>query len=193
MIKPMKTPTAVFCVALIAGSVSAQGVYNMAKQRARNTSAQEAQHQQAIEQQTRPPVPATPPGPGQPNPALEATLQNIANLRADFEKFDASPTNTQPLIKDLTESAQGTKAKPATVTSLAENLAPVIAGNTKLRPQYQKLAQNLHAIFNSSHLSPSQQRMIFDGVQKILHDGGVSAEDTAKVVGDLKTVAAETK
>ena len=70
----------------------------------------------------------------------------------------------------------------------------VIAGNKKLAAQHQKLAQSIHAIFNSSHLSPTQQQQtILDGVQKILLDGGVPSDDTAKVIGDLKTIADETK
>ena len=35
--------------------------------------------------------------------------------------------------------------------------------------------------------------MIFDGVQKILTDGGASADETANVVSDIKTIASETK
>jgi len=40
-----------------------------------------------------------------------------------------------------------------------------MAGNEKLRPQHLKLAQDVHAIFNSSHLSPAQQQKIFADVQ----------------------------
>ena len=62
-----------------------------------------------------------------------------------------------------------------------------------MQPQHQKLAQNIHAIFNSSHLSATQQQQIFDGVQKTLLNAGVSSEDTTKVIDDLKTIATETK
>ena len=57
----------------------------------------------------------------------------------------------------------------------------------------KKLAQYLHAIFNSSHLSQTQQQTVFDAMRKILQDGGVSPEDAATVVTDAKAVAAETK
>ena len=189
----MKMLVAFFGALLLVGAAQAQGAYNIAKQQAKNAAAREAQNQQAINP-TPPPAPATPPpAQPQPNPVLEATLKNIANLRFDFQKLDSSPTNKQPLINDLTAAAQGAKASPASVSKLAEDLAAAIAGNKKLANQHQKLAQNLHAIFNSSHLSPSQQQMIFDGVQKILLDGGVSSDDTAKVVSSLKTIANETK
>lgn len=180
----MKTFIAFVCALLVAGYATAQGAYNIAKQQAKGAAGQPAPAPPAA-----PPPPASP----QPNPALEATLRNIASLRADFEKFDSNPTNKQPLINDLTAAAQGTKAKPASVASLAGHLATVFAGNKKLRAQHQKLAQNIHALFNSAHLSASQQQTMFDGVQKILSDGGVSPEDTAKVIGDLKTIATETK
>ena len=149
----MKTLIAIFCALLVAGSASAQGAYNIAKQQAKGAAAREAQNQQAIDP-TPPPAPATPlPSNPQPNPALEATLRNIADLRADLQKFDANPTNTRPLINDLTAAAQGAKASPASVSKLAEHLATAIAGNKKLAAQHQKLAQNLHAIFNSVNLN----------------------------------------
>ena len=70
----------------------------------------------------------------------------------------SSQTNRQPMINDLTEAAQGTKPSPASVSTLADDLAPVVAGNKQLHAQHQKLAQNVHAIFNSSHLSPRSSR-----------------------------------
>jgi hypothetical protein len=180
-----------FCALLVAGSAFAQN-YSIAKQQARNAAAREAQNQQAINPTPPTAQVAPPPANPQPNPALEATLRNIANLRADFERLGSNPTNRQPLINDLTAAAQGTKAKPASVSTLAESLA-VVAGNKKLPAQHQKLAQNIHAIFNSSHLSAAQQQQVLDGVQKTLLDGGVSADDTAKVISNLKTIASETK
>ena len=68
-----------------------------------------------------------------------------------------------------------------------------MAGNEKLRPQHQKLAQDVHAIFNSSHLSPAQQQKIFADVQTLLQNGGVSPDDATNVVNDIKTIATETK
>ncbi len=35
--------------------------------------------------------------------------------------------------------------------------------------------------------------MIFNGVQKILTDGGASPDEVANVVNDIKTIASETK
>ena len=66
-------------------------------------------------------------------------------------------------------------------------------GNEKLRPQHQKLAQVVHAICNSSHLSPAQQQKIFDDVQTLLQNGGVPPDDATNVVNDIRTIATETK
>ena len=186
----MKTSIAFFCALCLAGSVSAQGVYNMAKQQAKNAAGSDSSTGQPA---TAHPAPPAPPANPSPSPALEATLQNIENLRYDFEKFDSNPTNTQPLINDLTAAAQNTKPSPDSISRLAGDLATAISGKDKLRAPEKKLAREIHAIFNSSHLSPSQQQMIFDDVQKILQDGGVSSGETDNVINELKTIAKETK
>jgi hypothetical protein len=179
---------AFFCALLMAGSASAQGVYNMAKQQARNAANGESA-QQGSTQPAAPPQYTPPP----PDPMLQATMRNVNNLRVDFEHFDVNPTNTVSLIKDLNEAAQGAKPSPANVAKLAQDLATVMAGNQKLHAQHQKLAQYVHAMFNGSHLSPPHQQTVLDAVKKILSDGGVAAEDSAKVLGDLKAIATETK
>jgi hypothetical protein len=51
----------------------------------------------------------------------------------------------------------------------------------------------IHALFNGAKLSEAQQQKLLDEVTKILTDAEVSAEDAAKVVEDLKAIAAETK
>lgn len=133
------------------------------------------------------------------NPALQATLQNIESLRNDFAAIGNAPANTsltarkQSLTNDLAIAAQGAKPQPASVSKLADDLTTAIAGKEKLRAPQPKLAQFVHAIFNSSHLTAAQQQMIFDGVQKILTDGGASPDETANVVNDIKTIAGETK
>jgi hypothetical protein len=186
----MKILPVIICALFVAASASAQGVYNMAKQQAKNVangeSAQQGGNQPATPPQYNPP-------PAQPDPALQATLRNINNLRVDFEDLDVNQTNTLSLIKDLTEAAQSTKPSPASVTRLAQDLAPVVAGNKQLHAQHQKLAQYVHAMFNGSHLSPAQQQMVLDAVKKILTDGGVPTDDVAKVISDLKTIGTETK
>ena len=63
-----------------------------------------------------------------------------------------------------------------------------------MQAQEQKLAQNVHAIFNGAHLSTAQQQTrCYNSVQKILSDGGVAADDVTNVINDLKTIATETK
>jgi hypothetical protein len=189
----MKTSLAVLCALFLAGSVMAQGVYNMAKQQARNAVASEERNQQAINPGGQSPSAPPPQNNPQTNPALQATLQNIGNLRVDFDDLGSGRTNTLPLQNDLTTAAQGAKPSPAAVTKLAEDLAAAVSGNKKLQAQQQKLAQYCHALFNSSHLSAAQQQSVLDAVQKILSDGGVSDDDVTKVIADLKAVASATK
>jgi hypothetical protein len=186
----MKTAAAFIFALFVAASVSAQqGAFNITKQQAHGAAGTESGGGQPVASSPSAPPPASP----QTNPALEATLQNIVNLNYDFGKFDSNPTNTAPLIKDLTAAAQGAQAKPDSISKLATHLAVAIAGNKKLAAQEQRLAQNIHAIFNGAHLSDAQQQMICDRVQKILTDGGVPAGDVTNVINDLKTIAAETK
>lgn len=161
----------------------------MAKQAAKNAANNESSQQGGMQPQPSAPAQNYQP----PDPALQATLRNINNLRVDFEGFDASPTNTVSLQHDLMEAAQSTKPSPASVTKLAGDLATVLAGNKKLHAQHQKLAQYVHAMCNGSHLSPTQQQMILNAVKKILTDGGVPADDATNVISDLKTIATETK
>jgi hypothetical protein len=198
----MKMFTAFFCALFVAVSAPAQGVYNMAKQQAKNAVASENRNQQAINSAGSP-APTPPqnnptPAPSA-NPTLQATLQNIASLRADFETLVSGPTNatnaasSQPLINDLTAAAQSAKPSPASVAKLARDLTTILAGNDKLRTQQQKLATWVHAVFNSSHLSPAQSQMIHDGVQKIFADAGVPVPDAANVINDIQTIATQTQ
>jgi hypothetical protein len=196
----MKPIIAFACVWFMAGGLLAQGVnYSVAIRQAKNAAANEtAANQKLLDN----PPPAAPPqnNPNpQPDPALQATLQNIDSLRKDFTAVggaaDAASlaTRKQSLTNDLAAAAQGAKPQPASVSKLADDLATAFAGKEKLRAPQTKLAQYVHAVFNSSHLTTAQQQMIFDGVQKTLTDGGASPDETANVVSDIKTIASETK
>ena len=69
-----------------------------------------------------------------------------------------------------------------------------MTGQKKLAAaQQKKLAQAIHALFNSAHLTAAQQQALLTDVQKILTDGGASLDDAVNVVTDLKAVVAETK
>ena len=65
-------------------------------------------------------------------------------------------------------AAQSAKPLPASIAKLADDLTTAIAGKEKLRAPQQKLAQFVHAIFNSSHLTAAQQKMIFDGNEGVI-------------------------
>jgi hypothetical protein len=195
----MKPLAALACVWLMATSLVAQVNYSVAIRQAKNAAANETTANQKLLDN---PPPASPPqnNPAPPpDPALQATLQNIESLRNDFAAIGraADPTALaalkQPLINDLAIAARGAKPQPASVSKLADDLTTAIAGKEKLRASQPKLAQLVHAIFNSSHLTTAQQQMIFDGVQKILTDGGASPDETSNVVNDIKTIASETK
>jgi hypothetical protein len=173
--------------------------YSAAIRQAQNVSAKEtAANRQLLD---NPPPPAAPPqnNPPPTDPALQATLRNIESLRTDFAAVgnaDAASSLTvhkQLLTNDLAIAAQGAKPQPASISKLADDLITAISGKEKLRTPQPKLAQYIHAIFNSAHLTTAQQQMIFTGVQKILTDGGSSPDETANVVNDIKTIASETR
>jgi hypothetical protein len=193
----MKMPVVILC-ALLATSGALADSYNIAKQMARNVAAGNAPQGSAPPPAATPTQNNNPPNPP-PNPALEATLKNISNLRIDFDalgkltelKPDSPPKKL--LLNDLTIAPQGTKPSSASISALADNLAVAIAGKTAMQPQHAKLAQDIHAVFNASHILPEQQQKIFDDMQKILQDGGASADDAINVVSGMKTIATETK
>jgi hypothetical protein len=201
----MKALAAFFCVLFLANNMVADP-YSMAIQRAKNVSANETRmSDETTNQDNSPPSPppvsaaATKPVPPQDNPALEATLRNISNLRVDFDalgklselKSDSLPKKL--LVNDLTAAAQGAKPPENSVSKLADSLATAVAGKAAMKNQHQKLAQDVHAIFNSSHLSAEQQKTISADVRKILQDGGASPDETTNVVGDIQTIASQTK
>jgi hypothetical protein len=194
----VKTFTVFFCLLLVANGVLAD-IYSAAIRQAKDVNAKVTK----ADQENPPPTAPTPAPPSQnnppPDPVLEATRQNIAGLRVDFDAFaDRADTNSAvaqkpSLIGNLTAAASGTKPPPASVSKLADDLMTAMAGNEKLRPQHQKLAQDIHAIFNSSHLSPAQQHKIFADVQTLLQNGGVTPDVVTNIVTDIKAVATETK
>jgi hypothetical protein len=194
----MKTFMAFICALLMASGILADP-YSAAIQQAKNVSAREtAANRQLMD---NPPTAAPPQNNPSPptDPVLQATLQNIESLRNDFTAIGSAAPNAsftvqkQSLTNDLAIAAQGAKPQAASVSKLADDLTTAIAGKEKLLAPQPKLAQFVHAIFNSSHLTTAQQQMIFNGVQKILTDGGASPDETASVVSDIKTIASETK
>lgn len=195
----MKTSVALFCVLLVASSVRADP-YSIAIQQAKRASDQNSAEQRQLENQdgaagsTRPGAGQTP---AKADPVLAATLQNITNLQADFaaviDSTGAKADQRIALMNDFSAAAQSTHASANSVKELARDLMTAMAGNKKLQPRQQQLAREIHAIFNSSHLTATQQQMVFDGVQKTLTDAGVSLDAATDVVTDLKGIAAETK
>jgi hypothetical protein len=198
----MKALIAVFGACLLVQSARADN-YTAAEQQARNASGKiTARENQAISGSS----PASP-APNTPavDPLLQATLRNIASLAADIAGLgnatNAADTNAaasqkQMLMNDLAAAATGAKPSPVSISKLGDDLAAVVAGNEKLRTlpaRRQKLAQDVHAIFNSSHLSAAQSQMIFDDVQKVLQNSDVSSDQIATVINDLKAIAAATK
>jgi hypothetical protein len=192
----MKMAAVIIC-ALFAASAASADIYTGAEQLARKAAGGGGGN-------SAPQNPAPPTSPPQqnippPNPVLEATLRNISNLRVDFDalgklaELKSDSPQKKLLLNDLTIAPQGAKPSSASISMLADNLASAVVGKKSMQPQHAKLAQEIHAIFNSSHLSAAQQQVIFGDVQKILQDDGASADDTINVVSDIKTIATETK
>ena len=86
------------------------------------------------------------------------------------------------------------KKDPDAVKKLADDLQTAVSGRKKLvAAQQLKLAREVHALFNSAHLTATQQDTLVTDVQKILADGGASLDDAVNVATDLKAVVSQTK
>lgn len=195
----MKTALAIVCL-LFALHVAMADPYGIAIQQARRDSAQNDAEQQRIQNADGGAAQApTSQQPAAMSPALAATLQNITNLEMDLVAFIGSagdhpdPTQKVALMNDLSGAAQGTKASSESVKELAKDLFTATAGNKKLLEKKLQLAREIHAVFNSSHLTPTQQQSIYDNVQKTLTDADVPLDAAVDVVTDLKAIVAETK
>ena len=194
----MKTFVAFSCALCVASGVLADP-YSAAMRQAKDVSGKMTRAEQGNPSATAPSPTPLPPISPQPDPALEATLRNIAGLRADFAALgnvagtNSAATQKQLLLNDLAAAAQGAKPSPASISKLADDLATATAGKAKAEATQQKLAQDVHAIFNSSHLSPAQQQMIIDSVQKNLQSSGAAPDAATNVVNDIKQIATETK
>jgi len=193
----MKTIVALGFALALAASVPADP-YSAAIQQAKRVANQETEANRRLMDN-----PETSPAPAAPsqtvNPALQATLQNIENLRNDFGAI-AKLTNGTPLTvertaltNDLMTAAQGTKPTGQIVSRLADDLTTVLEGNEKLQSQHPRLAQFIHATFNGSQLAPAQQQMIFGETRKMLVNGGTVADSATQVVNDIKAIVNETK
>lgn len=189
----MKTLAVLLCAFSVANAAFAQVNYNAAKRQARNavTATQQASQgipEKKLEEQQRSAAQTPPPM----SPALAATLQNIANLQADFDNMK---TNFTPVsyTNDLAAAASGKKPSTDSVAKLAGDLQNAVAGNERLKAQHQKLAQDVHATFNGAFLSPGQAETIQNDVKRILQNGGVPSDQITTVLDDIKMVSNETK
>jgi CCR4-NOT transcriptional regulation complex NOT5 subunit len=193
----MKPFCALLLLGLVAGSIQADP-YSQSIQRARRTSDQNNAQQAALMDPAAPAAPATP-APAATDPALAATLQNIAGLQADFAALALAATNTVTaeqrvaLLNDLAAAAQGTKASRDSIQKTAKQLITLLPGKKIAAAQQNRLARCVHAAFNGAQLTAAQQQVIFDDIQKNLVAAAVPAEDAAQLVALLKAVAAETK
>jgi hypothetical protein len=181
--------------------------YSMSIQQAKRVSNENNAEQRAINSSgsdNSAPAPATAPAPAPAasapaNPALQATLQNISNLGADIAAFTistnaaAEPARKTSLLADLNAAAAGSKPSPEAVQKLADDLINATGGKQKLIAQQTRLGRDIHAIFNSSHLTNGQQFTIVNDVQKILIENEVPSDDASKVLDDLKVIEAATK
>jgi len=181
-----------------AGQALADVNYYLAKKQAYRDAAQNNAQQGVQPPNSSAPAPAAPAAPM--DPALAATLQNIADLRADLDAInqaaDATAAGDQraSLMTHLSAAAApGKKATTASVRKLAAQLITATSGKKNLTAQNAKLARDIHALFNGAHVAAPQQQTLLDGLKKILTEAGVAATDAENVVNDLQQVATETQ
>jgi len=191
----MKTVLFLLLGGLTAELASGQNM-SIAKDQAHRAAAQTQEHSGVGPGTSHNPPAAAQPAPT--DPALAATLQNISGLRTDLTAISATDSVSAvdqrgSLLNHLSAAAQGTKASAANVRKLATDLINALAGQKKIAAQSQKLGGIIHALFNGGHLSATQQETLLTDATKILTEAGVSTGDAAKIVEDLKAIAAETK
>ena len=115
----MKISIAFACVLFTTGTVLAQNYYR-AEQQARRDSAQNDAEQQRIQKAASEPAGApsarAAAAPAAPvDPALQATLNNVAGLQSDFAALSnvagdkPDPSQKISLLNNLSQAAQGTK------------------------------------------------------------------------------------
>jgi hypothetical protein len=192
----MKTIPALFTLFLATLPSLADVNYNIAVGQAKR-----AREQTEAASGNQPITPQAPGAPAQPpvNPKLQATLQNIGDLKADLDALcaaaDATAAGDQKisLLNHLGQAAQGTKAASGDVKNLAGDFISALAGKKTLAKQTQRLAQSIHALFNGAHLTETQTETVLNGVRKILTGGGVNGDAVGKLADDLKAIAAATK
>jgi hypothetical protein len=192
---------ALICALVFAGGSALADPYVMAVQQARRASDQNTAEQQRIAKAAGGNAPAASATPAAPaSPALQATMANINGLQANFAALGNStsdkPDSTQriSLLNNLSTAAQGTKASADSVRELANDLLAAMNGKKSIvAAQQTRLARDIHALFNSSHLTDAQQKLTSADVQTILTDGGVSLDNAINVTTDLKKIATETK
>ena len=179
-----------------AGNARADVNYNIAKDQAKRDVKQSDARQGITPNQPQTPgAPAAPPM----DPALAATLQNLTDLRADLDALNqaadvqAGADQRSSLMTHLSAAAQKTKAASTSIKKLAGHLITAASGRKALKPQNARLAQDIHALFNGSHIAAAQQQTLLDGVQKILTEAGTPTADVDNVVSDLKQIAGETQ
>ena len=142
-----------------------------ATQQARRDSAQNDAEQQRIAKEANGGAPAAAAGPAPApaapmNPGLAATLKNMwPACRADFASaVVATTTRTRPKSFALEQphaGGAGNEGLPPSVKKLADDLTAAVTDKKKLAwPQQQKLAQDVHALFNSAHLTAAQQQKL---------------------------------
>lgn len=183
--------SAIVCLLVLAADARAD-VYSSALQKAHNV-AEQNNARQGITGQPSPPPPAPAP---KPDPILAATLSNITNLQADLAMLETDPGRIQPLINDLNAAASGNRPSNQSVAKLAQDLASLLSGKALPADQLRKMAQALHAFFNSSHLSEAQQNALLSEMEKNLQGSGTTAADDARLKSldaDLRAVIAATK
>lgn len=198
----MKIVIMLTCLTLAAGGLGAQNMHiaiDQAKRQSANNDAEQQRIANAAGGAQAAPANAAGKPTAPVDPALQATLSNIAGLQASFAAVIASgdksdPTQKTALLNNLSQAAQGAKPSSDSVKKVADDLVAGLAGQKRLASvQQRKLAGDIHALFNGSHLSDDQQKTLLADVQKTLTDGGVPLDNAVDTMIDLKAVAAQTK
>lgn len=177
----------------------AQGVYSVAKGKARNIN-----NQNNAAQGVAPAQPAAPAtgaagtstnAPKGIDPAQQANIDKLASDFAEIKPGVRVPLDQRKqIVTDTLKLAKGTaKPSPESLTNLVKDLSSALAGgSTKLKDTGPAvLAKNINIVVNSVNLTAGQVQPAIIAARNVLLTSGVVEDDYKPVVTDLNAIVTE--
>ncbi len=133
-----------------------------------------------------------------PASTAPAPSQSMINFRTDLATIKANDSVTtdtkQRLTRELLAMAQtGSKPAPASANKVVEGLANSQTVKPLSSSNLGRVVQELDAVLNPGKYPAAKLDAIYDDIQAVLVNNGMSRNDAVKVVADIKTVSTEVR